>query len=440
MSKKVLIVENSLAVRNIAESLLRQNGYQVVSAEDSGGAREILGSSRVDLILASSDISEPDGRKFYEVLGSDSATATLPLLILHDPTLCDLAYPPEAVVNKPFTPREFLDKVSAFTGGGVGPVVTKEVVQPEGGVEDELIDQALGLDRLEVDGTEVMGNDTGVFRAMNKKVRKESMIGFEFKADSEDTTDTGRKTKSIDQVKVPADQKTSGQPPKEEVEFLGQDSKQFKVPPKEGLSESSKIEIVTDQYGMIDPHQFEPDESHETHRNHDYNWFINEMQKESSGTDTSDTGSLKLEPTSQGLDPVTPVSSASISGTKAKQTPLRAEASAAPTHTQAVDKFISEFKKEMEKISEDGSPGLADIPVKKVASDKTKATPKGTDFNWEEAIERVSTEARVISRELVAAIAQKVTVGILARIDQEHLYRLIRECFVQVLEKRLKNR
>ena len=227
MARRILIVEESLAVRGIAESLLRQNGYEVFTAETADSAREIIASSKVDLILVSSGIVDAQGTPYYEMLGSDTATAALPLLILHDTTAGDLPYPPEAVIGKPFTPREFLDKVSIF-GGQLPSSADQNSPFAGTDVEDDIIDAALGLDKLEVDDTRVMGEDTGVFRVMNKKQTREAMIGYEYKAQADDSSITKKK---IDEIQVPPDAADKpGKPdkqqkpaPEAEHEFLGED-------------------------------------------------------------------------------------------------------------------------------------------------------------------------------------------------------------------------
>lgn len=436
MSKKVLLIESSLAVRNIAESLLRQNSYEAISAENSQTAREILQTSRIDLILVASDITDLDGKIFYEAMGADASTATLPLLILHDPTAGDLAYPPEAIINKPFTPREFLDKVNAFTGGKTTPISENVAPIAESTVEDELIDQALGLDKLQVDEAEVLGNDTGAFRILNKQITKETMLGFEYDI-KEDTSVTKKKKPQIDEVNIPADKKAETKQEDVKSEFLGHDSKQLKISKKDGLTESGKIEIVTDQYGMTDPQQFEAVKDSAGGESHDYHWFINEMQKESVEEAPADSGSLKIESPSQNMDPVAPVSP----DVRTKQSPPAVKTSSQETqnHGQAVDKFISEFKKEMEKISEDADQALPDIPVTQISPEKQSPDKAATPLDWEEAIERVTpSEIRSISGELVNAIAGKIAEEILARIDPDMIYRILRECISEALEKNLK--
>lgn len=428
MSKKVLLVERSLAVRGIAESLLRQNGYEVLAADGVDGALEILHGSKIDLLLVASDITDKNGQRFYEFLGADNSTAVIPMLIMHDQTEGELAYPPEAIIGKPFTPSEFLDKVAVFSGSSDQPTTTEVSPFANAEVEDDLIDAALGLDRLDVAESEIIGNDTGVYRVQNKKVSQESMIGFEYKAQDDDSTVNRQK---IDQVSVPPP-KNEKKAAAENNDFLGNDSDQALNRPAEGLSASSKIEIVPDQYGMIAPGADKDQPADGTGSGHDYDWFVNEMQKEAASPKAADSGSLPITPTSEGLEPVAP-SPTSI-GNAAEDVVEK------PSHNQAVDKFISEFKKEMEKISDEAAP---DIPVTSIAAEQTPAAPKVSDkpveptLNWDDAVEQLGPDGlHDLSRELINAVAAKLADRIAARLDPETVYQLLKTCLLESSNKK----
>jgi len=252
MDKKILLVEKSQAVRNIAESLLRQNGFEVLSADCHDAAREILHGSKIDLILTGSDITDSEGRCFYEILSEDDKTAGIPFLILHDAAQGDIGYPPESIINKPFTPRDFLNAIIGFTGGNLEntPVANQEPFSGND-IEDDIIDAALGLDQVEVDESEVLSEDSEVYRRSNKKQVKEELIGYQARVDANDTGQVGKK--EIEQIRVPEEDKAPENAPddnSEQKDFLGEDSGQLKRTSVDDMSASSKIEIVPDQYGI----------------------------------------------------------------------------------------------------------------------------------------------------------------------------------------------
>jgi len=258
MAKKVLVIEQSLAVRGVAESLLRQNGLEVVSADSQSAAMDILGASKIDLILVASEIAAESGEPLYEHFGAEESTAGIPLLILHDPNSgSEPAYPPESVIAKPFTPRDFLSAIGPFVGSERTVSASDQTPFSGADFEDDLIDTALGLDKIEVDDAEVMEDDTGIYRKQNKKGITESMIGLDIKVSPDDTTKTIRG--KIESVNVPADGDEDGAPPADSkpqdtdapAELLDQEKNESApATPDPGLSESSEIEIITDQYGI----------------------------------------------------------------------------------------------------------------------------------------------------------------------------------------------
>jgi CheY-like chemotaxis protein len=430
MSKKVLIVEPSLAVRGIAESLLRQNGYEVIAADTVGAARDILRDSQVDLLMVASDLNDDSGNPYYETLGADSATAMLPLLILHDSTGGDLAYPPEAVISKPFTPRDFLDAVSVFGGG----IKSEGEATPFGDqdLEDALIDSALGLDKIEVDDTEVLDDDSAITGKPGKN-KVESMIGYDYKVQEDDTAKTAHK--KIDAINLPPEQAPQAKqpetpPPAPEPSEDSDVLEKIVEPPinkKHQLSESSKIEIITDQYGISIP-----EESLEFHDNagtggmHDYDWFLKELQREGKPEDGSPAAKDGKPEKAPAPKP-------------APAPPTSAPKAPAGSHSEAVDKFIDEFKKEMEKITGDAA---GNIEVTNVSPDQSRASapventsgPGGLD--WDEGLERITpAKIRGISRQLIEIMAQQIAEKIVARLDDDIVYHMIKETVDNILQR-----
>lgn len=422
MAKKVLVVEESLAVRGIAESLLRQNGYEVFSATSAEEARTIIRGSRIELILVSSTAVEAAGRRFVDTLGADPATASLPLLILHDPTAGESGFPPELIIHKPFTPREFLDAVASK--GNYRPVVPTPPASPFEGatVEDDIIDAALGLDRLEVDESKVIGDDTGAFRILNAKPTKETMIGFEFGASAEDS---GAVPKKVDQVSIKDSGTVPAPPPPTPAAGSGLTTADDLSP--EGFSGSGKIEIVSDQYGMTTPPELQgPLFDEAVPRTHDYDWFIKELKREEAappeGTrpkSASDSGPVKIAGKTDTTASAAPASTA---------TP--------PKHQDAIDKFISEFKREIENIPETPIPSVSITPPRKTTARPADAA--GSALGWREAIEQVSpNDIKMLSRDLIEAVSARVTERVMSQLDQETVYRILTECFREVLDQKM---
>lgn len=427
MITKVLVVEESLAVRGIAESLLRQNGYEVYAAADAGEAGSIIGGGAIQLLLISSTVTDPSGRRLIDALSKDRSTAAIPFLILHDPATGELPYPPEAIICKPFTPREFVDAVTRCAAGHSSAVAV-ETPFDGAGVDDALIDAALGLDRLEVDEAKVFGEDTGSYRIQNAKPAKETMIGFEFKARLDDSGVTRR---VIDQVQIRGEEVApAGQAPASPAAGSGSpqspatppsakaEAKTRSADSSNGMSASSQIEIVRDQYGMVTPPELlKPVEEETGAKTHDYDWFIKELKKESvEGTKpprpTGDSGSIRVAPQPESVSP--------------------APAPTASSRHEAIDKFISEFKKEIDNLDE------APVPSISISAPPPPPAAGNRDLDWQEAIEEIAPrDIKAMSRDLAEAVAARIAEQLLARIDQATLYRIIAECFREMLEKRL---
>jgi len=106
------------------------------------------------------------------------------------------------------------------------------------------------------------------------------------------------------------------------------------------------------------------------------------------------------------------------------------------THAEAVGKFISEFRKEIEKIAGEA------VPVTTAAEVVPKPeAPTTGQLNWIEALEKISpTEIRAISTELIAQVAAQIAERVAARLDPEMVYVILRECFIETLNNLLKSK
>lgn len=451
MAKRVLIIEQSLAVRGVAESLLRQNGLEVVSADAPAGAAEILRTSKIDLILVSSEINTESGQPLFEQFSADESTAGIPIVILHDPNSGpEPGYPPESIITKPFTPRDFLAAIGPFVGSERTVSASDQTPFSGADFEDALIDSALGLDKIEVDEAEIMEDDTGIYRKKNKKGVTESLIGFDMKVSPDDTTKAVRG--KIESVNVPAEQEGTPESPApnnaepekaEEPEEIHDREDDEESVLDAGMTESNEIEIVTDQYGIasipettevIQPEEEEDDEKH------DYEWFLKELRREASGekmpepaqeTPMGPQVSLdeKAAKAATPAEPETPPE---------RQPQPKAEAAEQPTQDDAIDKFISEFKKEVDKITGETSD---QITVATIAADDSEPAASGSDreLNWEERLEKIpDDQLKLISRDIVEAVAKQVARQLVARIDPEVVYHLIKAAIDGSLEQQEK--
>ncbi len=396
MPKRILLAEESETIRKIAESLLRQNGFEVLSMDSGKKALEVLKFTSPDLILLATDMKFKGATTLFEKLHSDTKTSKLAMILLANEDENDLPLPPEAVIVKPFDPKEFIEKVNLFSGQSKtvpsNPLAVSDV-------EDEFLDAALGLDSIDVTDSEVL--DETITGKVKKKQNSDEMIGYGYQKDITD---------------IPAD---SGKVESLMISEDVTDIKHTKPKAPKQVTETGKLDILDDQFGIASHNlEREPDEN----ADHDYNWFLNEL-----ATDNSDKpqdashqkGALKesqklsFEETSSFVDPVTP---ALVQKKESKST--------------SVDKFIDEFKKEVEKF---GSDEPESIVIKEA---EQKLTESGSVMQWTDSVDKITPQqVELFKKEFVSELAEKIATKISDKIDAQKLLQLLKQEIINKAKK-----
>ena len=149
MAKRVLLAEASDTIRGVATTILRQNGYEVISVATAQKALEVLNHTSPNLIITGSNLADPSGGLLCERVAADNRFVATPILLFVEPGQPSPAYPDEAIMKLPFDPKEFLDRVASFTAATSSDQPGSAPNPLEGtGIEDSAIDAALGLDHL----------------------------------------------------------------------------------------------------------------------------------------------------------------------------------------------------------------------------------------------------------------------------------------------------
>jgi CheY-like chemotaxis protein len=408
MRKRVLVAEAADAVRQVVESILRQNGYDVIAVSAAEKAFEVLQFSRPDLVVAGGDLKDSAQRLFYDVVQSDPKTNSLPLLVIEPADKSAVSLPPEVVITRPVEPKDFMQRIGIFLGQAVTPGKTPPPNPvPSGTVDDSFLDAALGLDRIDVTASEDMDRtSTNLLRRAKPAAPKVTA----YDGGEEEAMNESRKVESLhirDDVSEIKAQNT-------------------KAPQKGESSGTGKIEIVRDQYGMTDPNAFQLKPERQEH---DYDWFVNAMRDEVAAVETKGPGSpatpspaspsksgdsqkLRVTETASIIDPLTPAGPAPA-GHPATGT--------GAAYSEGVEKFIDEFKKEIELLrSREPEPPAAPIP--------SVPLQPAAKVNWEEEVEALTVDnVRLFSRELTARLAEKLAERITAKIDPDKLLQLIKD-------------
>jgi CheY-like chemotaxis protein len=123
--KKVLIVDDEPGVVSYLEMLLRDNGYETVTASDGREALETARREKPDLVTLDISMPEASGTRFYKEVRTDPDLASTPVIIITavtgyagDPYAYKkfisgrhLVPAPEGFFPKPIDREEFLQAV-----------------------------------------------------------------------------------------------------------------------------------------------------------------------------------------------------------------------------------------------------------------------------------------------------------------------------------------
>lgn len=109
MSKTVLVVDDELDVRTFLETVLRKNGYEVITAENGGVGLQLARENKPDLITLDLMMPKQSGTDMYRKLQKDDDLAKIPVIVISGLSGRHLAVPePLAVFDKPIKPDEFM--------------------------------------------------------------------------------------------------------------------------------------------------------------------------------------------------------------------------------------------------------------------------------------------------------------------------------------------
>jgi len=82
MKHRILVVDDSLTIRNLLSMVLRQNGHDVVTAGDGVEGLQQLAAHRVDLVISDLNMPRMDGLSFIKKVKENDATNGIPVILL----------------------------------------------------------------------------------------------------------------------------------------------------------------------------------------------------------------------------------------------------------------------------------------------------------------------------------------------------------------------
>ena len=119
--RRVLVAEDSEAIRSSAESVLRQAGYDVFIVKSAADALEWIKANQPDAVLLDLSLPDLDGGKVCELVKSDSSLQGVYIFILLSSNeikrVKELkALGADGFVIKPFVPKDLVDHLESVLG------------------------------------------------------------------------------------------------------------------------------------------------------------------------------------------------------------------------------------------------------------------------------------------------------------------------------------
>jgi two-component system chemotaxis response regulator CheY len=117
MSKRILLVDDSASVRQVAGIALRRAGYETVEAENGQEGLAKLDAGKLNLIISDVNMPVMNGIEFLKAVKQHSTCKFTPVIMLTTEAGDDMkqqgrAAGAKAWIVKPFQPQTLLDAVS----------------------------------------------------------------------------------------------------------------------------------------------------------------------------------------------------------------------------------------------------------------------------------------------------------------------------------------
>ncbi len=121
MSKKILVVDDAMTVRNLAKFALGKAGYTIVEAEDGAIGLAKAKAEKPDLIISDLNMPNMNGLEMARAIKGDESTKAIPIFMLTTEASADIAKEGKEIgimawIVKPFVPEKLLAAVQKVLG------------------------------------------------------------------------------------------------------------------------------------------------------------------------------------------------------------------------------------------------------------------------------------------------------------------------------------
>lgn len=91
MAKVILVVDDALTVRNLAQFALTKGGYVVMEAEDGIKGLETLKANKIDLIISDINMPNMNGMDMVRNIKADANLKNIPIFMLTTEASAEIA-------------------------------------------------------------------------------------------------------------------------------------------------------------------------------------------------------------------------------------------------------------------------------------------------------------------------------------------------------------
>lgn len=136
MARRILVVEDETAIREMICFVLEQNGFQPIEAEDYDSALSFLIDPYPDLVLLDWMIPGGSGLQVIKQMKRESNTRDIPIIMLtakgeEEDKVQGLETGADDYVIKPFSPKEFVARVKAILRR-LSPMSAEDIIEFNG--------------------------------------------------------------------------------------------------------------------------------------------------------------------------------------------------------------------------------------------------------------------------------------------------------------------
>ena len=136
MTRRILVVEDETAIREMICFVLEQNGFQSIEAEDYDSALSFLIDPYPDLVLLDWMIPGGSGLQVIKQMKRDSNTRDIPIIMLtakgeEEDKVQGLETGADDYVIKPFSPKELVARVKAILRR-LSPMSAEDIIEFNG--------------------------------------------------------------------------------------------------------------------------------------------------------------------------------------------------------------------------------------------------------------------------------------------------------------------